>query len=816
MVVIEIINPLFFNAMKTLLMFSTLFAAIPILVISSGSMLISSKQFSQSHIPVMKPLQYSPTHETDPDKTLSPYFFVKSDNPGLDQLPLKATSADVNIAGVIADVSVVQEYTNEGKNPIEAIYVFPASTRAAVYSMKMTIGERTIIAKISEREQARKDYEAAKQLGKSASLLEQERPNVFQMNVANIMPGDHIEVELRYTELLIPEDGVYEFVYPTVVGPRYSNKPSVTAPPQEQWVSNPYTHEGEKPLYTFDIHCNLSTGLPVSDVKCSTHKTDIKFDSPSDASITLMPEEKQGGNRDFILRYRLAGDKVQSGLLLFPGKDESFFLAMIQPPKQVKLSVIPPREYVFIVDVSGSMHGYPLDISKKLLRDLIGNLKPTDRFNVLLFAGASNLLSETSLAANSQNVEKAIHFIDRQQGGGGTELLPALNRALNLKGTEGFARSFVIATDGYVDVEKEAFDLVRKNMDKANFFAFGIGSSVNRLIIEGMAHAGMGMPFVITRQEEAEATADKFRQYVQNPVLTHINVKYDKFDAYDVEPLSIPDVFSERPVIIFGKYRGTPSGSIAIKGMNGEGEYENILAVSSKNASASNSALRYLWARERIRTLSDYASIGYNGTDEYKPAIIELGLKYNLLTSYTSFIAIDNDIRNKDGNSTTVNQPLPLPEGVSDYAVGNNMVLNCVAPPMLEKKSKGYSSELTDEDMLTPGDKEKEETKPVLLIVEEMPEFKGGEQAQKTFMAKNIRYPQQAVESGISGIVFVNFIVDEKGNVSNVKVMRGIGGGCDEEAVRIIMLTSGKWKPGKLDGKPAKVAMSLPVEFSLK
>lgn len=799
--------------MKTKMMFFTLFGTLPVIVIAAGAMLASLKQISltQASDGGNLQVQNSPTQDSDPDKTLSPYFFVKSTNQDLDQMPLKATSANVNIAGVIADVCVVQEYINEGKNPIEAIYVFPASTRAAVYSMKMIIGERTIVAKISEREKARKDYEAAKQQGKSASLLEQERPNVFQMNVANIMPGDHIRVELRYTELLIPEDGVYEFVYPTVVGPRYSNQPAVTAPPREQWISNPYSHQGENPMYSFDIKCNLSTGLPVSDVKCSTHKTDIKFDSFSDASITLLPEEKQGGNRDFILRYRLAGNKVQSGLLLYPGKDENFFLAMIQPPKQVKLSVIPPREYVFIADVSGSMNGYPLDISKKLLRDLIGNLKPTDRFNVVLFAGASNLLSETSVAANSSNIEKAISFIDREEGGGGTELLPALKRALKLKGCEGFARSFVIATDGYVSVEKEAFDLIRKNMDKANFFAFGIGTSVNRLIIEGMAHVGMGMPFIITKQEDAEATALKFRKYVQNPVLTHIQVSYDKFDAYDVEPLSIPDVFSERPVIIFGKYRGEPAGNITIQGKNGEGEYESRLLASTAKLSESNVALRYLWARERIRTLSDYTSTENIDPEEYKPQIIELGLKYNLLTSYTSFIAIDNDIRNKGGNSTTVNQPLPLPEDVNDMAVGGNAMMKC-APPQGELYSMDCSAntpiEFKEEEIL-------EEPETVLAIAETMPAFIGGETAKNNFLAANIIYPKMARENGISGTVYVSFMIDEKGNVTNVKVILGIGGGCDEEAIRIIKLTSGKWTVGKQNGKAVKVLFNMPVCFSL-
>jgi len=792
--------------MKTRHILLIALSLLPIILISAGTMIASS-------------LQYSPEQKSDPDKTLSPYFFVKSDNPNLYQLPLKSTSAEVNIAGVIANVSVVQEYANEGKNPIEAIYVFPASTRAAVYSMKMTIGDRTIIAQISEREQARRDYETAKQQGKSASLLEQDRPNVFQMNVANIMPGDRIKVELNYTELLIPEDGVYEFVYPTVVGPRYSNQPAVTAPPQEQWINNPYTHEGEKPLYDFNLKCTLNAGMPVSDVLCTSHKTDIKFDSPQNAIIRLLPEEKQGGNRDFIIRYRLAGDKIQSGILLYPGKDENFFLAMIQPPKHVTLSVVPPREYVFIIDVSGSMHGFPLDVSKKLLRDLIGNLRPTDRFNVLLFAGASNLLSETSMSANEENIKKAISFIDCQQGGGGTELLPALQRALDLTGTEGFARSFVIATDGYVDVEKQAFDLIRKNMNKANFFAFGIGSSVNRHIIEGMAHAGMGMPFVITKPDEAEVTAQKFRKYIQNPVLTHIAISYDNFEAYDVEPLSVPDVFSERPVIIFGKYRGNPSGGIVLKGMNSEGKYETRMLVNTAKALESNVALRYLWARERIRTLSDYASTGHGGSDEYKPEIIELGLKYNLLTSYTSFIAIDNDIRNKEGNSTTVNQPLPLPEGVSDMAV-NGVVVSAYGISR-DKKSLGYISRNQESLPVSSAEVSKLESKDIVnedsemasVMVEIMPEYIGGQKALDAFLISNLRYPKSAKEAGVSGTVYVSFLIDAAGNVRDIKVIRSIGGGCDEEAISVIKLTNGKWKPGKQRGKSVKVTMTIPIKF---
>jgi len=278
-------------------------------------------------------LRATAQQEIPDNKTLSPYFFVKSDKPEVDQLPLKSTAAEVSIAGVIADVKITQVYKNDGTVPLEAIYIFPGSTRAAVYGMKMTIGERTIIAKIEETEKARQDYEEAKRQGKTASLLEQQRPNVFQMNVANIMPGDEITVELSYTELLIPDEGVYEFAYPTVVGPRYSNTPEDLATIDELWVSNPYTKEGEQPFYTFDLSLKLNAGLPVENVVCTTHDVNVNFVNTNKVDIDLKDEEKFGGNRDFVLKYKLQGNQIESGLLFFEGKDENFFLAMIQPPR---------------------------------------------------------------------------------------------------------------------------------------------------------------------------------------------------------------------------------------------------------------------------------------------------------------------------------------------------------------------------------------------------------------------------------------------------------------------------------------------------
>lgn len=625
-------------------------------------------------------LSHTQKPENSDDKTLSPYFFVKSDDPSIDQLPLKSTSAVAGISGVIADVTVTQVYKNEGKKTLEAIYVFPASTRAAVYGMKMVIGKRTIEAKIKKREEARKDYEDAKKMGKSASLLEQQRPNVFQMNVANIMPGDEIRVELKYTELLVPADKVYEFVYPTVVGPRYSNKPANGALPSDKWVQNPYLKEGEKAPFTFDITVNIAAGMPIKDLASSSHKVNTVFSGPQAAKVTLDKSEKNGGNKDYILRYRLAGDKIESGLLLYQGEKENFFLYMLQPPKTVKAAQIPGREYIFVVDVSGSMWGFPLDISKKLLKSLIGNLRPKDTFNVLLFSGGSRLMAEKSLSATKENIDAAINVIEKQHGGGGTELLPALNRVLKLPRLENYSRSIIVVTDGYVMVEEEVFDLIRSNLNDANMFAFGIGTSVNRHIIEGMAHVGMGEPFVITKPADAPAQAEKFRQMIESPVLTKVKVNFKGFSAYDVEPPAIPDVLSDRPVIVFGKWKGKPAGTITVTGVSGKGKFSETTNVSTAKPAKENLALRYLWARHRITLLSDYNKLRSN--DKRIKEVTELGLTYNLLTAYTSFVAVDSLVR-KTGDSTTVNQPLPLPDGVSNYAVGGGMMKAMAPPPSI-------------------------------------------------------------------------------------------------------------------------------------
>jgi Ca-activated chloride channel family protein len=435
----------------------------------------------------------------------------------------------------------------------------------------------------------------------------------------------------------------------------------------------------------------LDAPLGIKEVRSATHLIEVgKRDNDQHAEITLARTGEPADNRDFVLDWRLAGEKIESGLMLYKGQGENpenFFLAMVEPPKSVAANAISPRDYIFVVDISGSMHGFPLDTAKVLLERLIGGLRPSDTFNVLLFSGSSKMLSPQSVPATRANIEQALATIQNYGGGGSTELIPALKRVYAEPKAEQVSRTVVVVTDGYVTVEREAFELVRRNLSKANVFAFGIGSSVNRHLMEGLARAGMGEPFIITDPLQAPEQAARFRRMVESPVLTHVKASFGGLDVYDVEPQALPDVLGERPVIVFGKWRGEPKGRVVIEGQGAEGLYRQELVIDAKTRQDA-AALRSLWARHRIASLSDQEAL--EGGDAFKQRITELGLRYGLLTQYTSFIAVDKVVRNPAPQaSTSVDQPQPLPKGVSEQALGQGPTLGAEVPTTPEPETWG-------------------------------------------------------------------------------------------------------------------------------
>lgn len=605
------------------------------------------------------------------ERSLAPYLVVVGEGQGPEErVPLKETTAEVTIAGVIARVQVRQLFENTGRAPLEAVYVFPASTRAAVHGVRMKIGARTIVAKIDKRAAARESYETARREGRRASLLEQERPNVFTMSVANVMPGDRVAVEMDYSELLVPDEGVYELVYPTVVGPRY---PGGADGAKDTWMANPHLPAGTPEPYRFDIKVHLETGIGIKELSSPSHQVAVKYAGAARADVTLAAAG--GGNRDFVLRYRLAGEKIESGVLLWEGdggagRREGFFALMMEPPQRPALAQIPAREFIFLLDVSGSMNGFPLDTAKTLMRNLLGRLRPTDTFNVGLFAGAGQVLFPAgSVPARKAAIDEAVVAIERQRGGGGTELMGGLEMCYRIPRRDpNVSRTVVVVTDGFVGVEAQAFRFIRERASEANLFAFGIGSSVNRGLIEGMARAGQGEPFVVLNADKAASEADKLRAYIEQPVLARVNVSFAGFDAYEVAPQSLPDLMARRPLVLYGKYRGEPSGRIEVSGVTGGGVWRQAVDVRASDVRAENAALRWLWARRWVDTLEDERAMGAGKSAE--DGITSLGLDYKLLTAFTSFVAIDSQVVNAGGQQQ-VRQPLPLPDGVSDLAVGD-------------------------------------------------------------------------------------------------------------------------------------------------
>jgi len=351
----------------------------------------------------------------------------------------------------------------------------------------------------------------------------------------------------------------------------------------------------------------------------------------------------------------------------------------------VGLDQIPPRDYVIVLDVSGSMAGFPLDTAKDLLKNLVRGLRSDDTFNVVRFASDSGVLSETPLPACAANIELANQFIDSQTSRGGTELEAALQRSLALPGGENRSRSILLITDGYVSADAETADLIRQNIGAANLFTFGIGTAVNRELLESVARAGGGEPVIVTTGKEAGPAAAKFREMVSNPVLAKVRISAEGVTLGSLTPDPHPDVFAARPLVVTGTWTGEPKGRIIVRGIGGNGapfEKSIDLAEAAAATGLDHPALPVLWARERVRERVRRLTDGVRRDEETVREITSLGLSYSLLTPYTSFLAIDETPRDFKGVAQAVKQPLPLPKGVSEAAVGgaSSIVKNASVP----------------------------------------------------------------------------------------------------------------------------------------
>ncbi|HUR97000.1 MAG TPA: VIT and VWA domain-containing protein [Pyrinomonadaceae bacterium] len=573
--------------------------------------------------------------------------------------PLKNTSVRTDISGFIARVRVRQEFENPYTESIEAVYTFPLSQKGAVDDMTMTIGTRVIRGKIMKREDARAAYETAKGEGKAASLLDQERPNIFTQSVANIMPGEKIAVEISYVETLTYEDGAYEFVFPMTIGARYSpasvNDAAKIAPPIA----------GGRPGHDISIEVNLNAGVPIEEIRSTSHEIQQLNFSPSTAKVTLK-NETTIPNKDFVLRYDVTGKKIEDAVIATRGTRGGFFTMVLQPPDKFSSGDVTPKEIVFVLDTSGSMSGFPIEKAKEAMKMSLDGLNPSDTFNLITFAGDTTILFDGPVPATQANLERAQAFLESRNGAGGTEMMKAIKAALDPSDSKENLRIVCFMTDGYVGNEDEIISEIQKHA-KARVFSFGIGSSVNRHLLDKMAEVGNGEVEYVSLEDDGSKAAKKFYERVRTPLLTDISIDWNGMPVTDMYPAKVPDLFSAKPVIINGRYTKAGNGTIRLKGKVAGQEYSREISVNLPDAEAANEVLATLWARKRIDQLT--SGQGNLGVDVAKVGseVTRLGLEFRLLTENTSFVAVEERVVNHNGKPVTIQVPVASPDtGESD------------------------------------------------------------------------------------------------------------------------------------------------------
>ncbi len=587
--------------------------------------------------------------------------------------PLKHTDVKADISGFLVRATVTQEFENTADYKIEAVYTFPLPNNAAVDDMTMLVGGRTVKGKIKKREEAKQIYEDARRNGNVASLLDQERPNIFTQSVTNIMPGEKIKIVISYVETLEYEDGNYEFVFPMVVGPRYILGNAISKQgggwaddtdrvPDASRITPNVAKPGTRAGHDISVEVSLDAGVPLDNLLSKTHDIEITRNGNNKAVVKLKNQSTLP-NKDFILKYDVAGKKINDAVLTHNGSNGGFFQFILQPPDRPTTEQITPKELVFVLDTSGSMSGFPIEKAKEAMKHAIDGLNPRDTFNLITFAGDTHVLFPKPVAATRENLRLAQDFLADRRGGGGTEMMKAIRAALDPTNSQEHVRIVCFMTDGYIGNENEIISEIKQH-PKARIFSFGIGSSVNRFLLDKMAQAGRGEVEYVALNDDGSKAAQRFHERVQNPLLTDIEVEWGGLQVADVLPKQIPDLFSAKPLVLTGKYTGSGRATIRLRGKQAGQLLTREIVVDFPASQAQHDVLATLWARTKIDDLT-MQDPGNAERLDLRESITALGLQYRLMTQYTSFVAVEEKIITDGTTPRRVEVPVELPEGVS-------------------------------------------------------------------------------------------------------------------------------------------------------
>jgi Ca-activated chloride channel family protein len=602
--------------------------------------------------------------------------------------PLKHTDVDARITGPLARVTVTQEFENPFSQKIEAVYVFPLPTNAAVDDMTMLVGDHTVKGVIKPREEARRIYDNARRSGQVAGLLDQERPNIFTQAVANIVPGAKVKIVISYVETMPYEAGSYEFRFPMVVAPRYIPgrptgqqaggwSPDTNRVPDASRITPQVTPEGTRAGHDISLKVAIDSGVPIESLLSKTH--DVAIDRPGpDRALIHLKDKAVIPNKDFVLKYDVAGRRVQDAVLTHHGSKGGFFTMILQPPERVAVAEVTPKELVFVLDTSGSMMGFPIEKAKEAMRHALNGLNPRDTFNLITFAGDTRILFPHPVPATAENLEQAQRFLETRRGSGGTEMMKAIRAALDPSDHQGNVRIVCFMTDGEVGNDFAIIDEVKRHPN-ARVFSFGIGSSVNHFLLDNMARYGRGEVEYVGLRDDGSAAARRFHERVRNPLLTDISIDWGGLPVSELSPARVPDLFGAKPVVISGRYNGSGSGTVRLRGRMAGRDFVRDIRVDLPASQPDHDVLATLWARRKVDDLMAQDMRGLQRgqfPEDLKRQITQLGLDYRLMTQFTSFVAVEERVVTEGGTPRRVEVPVEMPEGMSYEGVfGNENVM---------------------------------------------------------------------------------------------------------------------------------------------
>lgn len=591
----------------------------------------------------------------------------------LHSAPLLKTDVAMRITGMIARVTVTQHFTNPTSEWLEGVYVFPLPEESAVDHMKMHVGSREIEGQIKEREEAKQIYQAAKQEGKKASLIEQERPNIFTNSVANIGPNEKVSVEIEYQETLRYDQGSFRVRFPMVVAPRYiAGLPIHTAENSTGWAPNtdrvsdaaritpPIIHPSKGSINPVSIKIELDAGFPLEGVVSPYHAVDVRLDGDSRRTVTLR-DDSVPANRDFELVWSpKAGAAPQAAVFTETKGDKTYALAMVLPPD---VSHVPqkrqPREIIFIIDTSGSMAGESIRQSKDALILALNRLSTQDRFNVIEFNSTTRKLFDQVKPVTDDSRDEAKDFVRNLRADGGTEMAAALNAALDGSENKEIFRQVIFLTDGSVGNEDELFGIIHKKLGSSRLFTIGIGSAPNSHFMSKAAEFGHGTFTYIGKVEEVQEKMAALFAKLENPVLTDIGVKLPGAVGGEAWPGRVPDLYAGEPIVMTALLSDA-KGDVVIDGRVEQAAWKTTLPLAIGKP---GSGVSVLWARRKIGALMDSRQTGANA-EEVRKAVLDLGLEHHLVTKYTSLVAVDvTPTKPADANVTTAALGTNLPAG---------------------------------------------------------------------------------------------------------------------------------------------------------